>query len=339
MAWLGNTISRLLACKFFLLVFPQLTASANWLVPALAADPSAPLRFEIRETPAGIPGIFATEDIDCDSLILRDDLPPPDNQQPQGYDGILRERVREDIMAVKRMQATRQAIFRATRESLTITSEVLLVTVRALWINGKPLDSVKECPYSLARFFPTAGQIGHSCVPNAEYVWHDGSAELLVFANRYIAAGEDITASHLSRSQSLLLRAERQPLLGIRCGCPACNPEHPESEVLEGTLAYLAAMSKDHGLDDMSGIGWEKPWHMTLEGLEIAAQQAQTRIRMAELPISFIRYWSLQAYEVPSPLDMSALLTTLLLQTRRRRLDFPGRAGQGEPSGRPPECH
>lgn len=71
--------------------------------------------------------------------------------------------------------------------------------------------------------FPKIARINHGCVPNTSYYWNAKLGKRIVFANRGIRKGEEISDSYISL---LVGREERWRSLesyGFRCRCAACE--------------------------------------------------------------------------------------------------------------------
>lgn len=78
--------------------------------------------------------------------------------------------------------------------------------------------------------FPEIARINHECVPNTSYYWNSRVGERIIFANRRISAGEELSDSYISL---LVGREERQKGLepyGFECRCKACARGGRESD-------------------------------------------------------------------------------------------------------------
>ena len=79
-----------------------------------------------------------------------------------------------------------------------------------------------------AGFFRAAAYLNHSCDPSCLSLRLGGN--MVVFAARDVAAGEELTHSYLPSHQLLLPRAARRPLLFFDCRCPRCAKHLSEAD-------------------------------------------------------------------------------------------------------------
>jgi len=124
-----------------------------------------------------------------------------------------------------------------------------------------------------------AARFNHSCVPNASWLSHEGSSDMLVLSNHGISEGEEITISYVPSDRP---RAWRMAYLcdawRFTCNCPACDTSHPESRPYEQLLSRIAQVNRTAFWDKDSRLRTDQKW--TYKELESASQKARTRIEL-----------------------------------------------------------
>ena len=77
--------------------------------------------------------------------------------------------------------------------------------------------------------FPNLSRFNHSCVPSAEFRWHEKMYRQEIRAIRDIDPGEEITLCYFTVEVMEKSRIDRQKYLedhyGFRCDCQACSLE------------------------------------------------------------------------------------------------------------------
>jgi hypothetical protein len=71
--------------------------------------------------------------------------------------------------------------------------------------------------------FPKMARINHSCKPNCGNFWSERKEERIIFAQRNIEKGEEITVSYIPLLKSIKERQARLSQYGFVCDCPACQ--------------------------------------------------------------------------------------------------------------------
>jgi hypothetical protein len=73
--------------------------------------------------------------------------------------------------------------------------------------------------------FPSISRINHSCVPNAQGNFHEGSGKFNIHAIREIDADEELTLNYLHEHGAVRESRQRRLLegYGFGCDCPACD--------------------------------------------------------------------------------------------------------------------
>ena len=87
-----------------------------------------------------------------------------------------------------------------------------------------------------AAIFPLTCRLNHSCVANARYVWRPDLGKELVFAQRPIMAGEEITVSYMGfpwdRGATRSLRsAHLMQVFKFVCTCEICSEDEDEVKI------------------------------------------------------------------------------------------------------------
>ena len=78
--------------------------------------------------------------------------------------------------------------------------------------------------------YPTIALMNHSCDPNLEWRFTDGSATIEMIALKPIAVGDELRISYIDQTLSYNERQTRlQQLYGFRCECPKCMRDSSDS--------------------------------------------------------------------------------------------------------------
>ncbi|KAN0113180.1 SET domain containing protein [Hyaloscypha variabilis] len=73
--------------------------------------------------------------------------------------------------------------------------------------------------------FPKTARINHSCRPNCGNFWSERSEERVIYAQREIEEGEEITVSYIPLLKAVKERQARLQQYGFVCDCAACQSE------------------------------------------------------------------------------------------------------------------
>jgi len=73
--------------------------------------------------------------------------------------------------------------------------------------------------------FPKTARINHSCRPNCGNFWSEKNKERIIYAQREIKKGEEITVSYIPLLKSIKERQARLQQYGFVCDCSACHSE------------------------------------------------------------------------------------------------------------------
>ncbi|KAE9375230.1 SET domain-containing protein [Stipitochalara longipes BDJ] len=73
--------------------------------------------------------------------------------------------------------------------------------------------------------FPKTARINHSCRPNCGNFWSEKNEERVIYAQREIKEGEEITVSYIPLLKSIKERQMRLQQYGFVCDCSACRSE------------------------------------------------------------------------------------------------------------------
>ena len=71
--------------------------------------------------------------------------------------------------------------------------------------------------------FPKTARINHSCRPNCRNFWSEGTGTRIIYAQREIREGEEITVSYIPLLKSIKDRQARLQQYGFVCDCAACQ--------------------------------------------------------------------------------------------------------------------
>jgi hypothetical protein len=101
-------------------------------------------------------------------------------------------------------------------------------------LSTAPMTQRDEIPKSMlvTAFFPTAAYFTHSCIPNCFGVYNQNIDRFTVYSTTNIAAGEQLTVSHIGNNiwyQPVFSRADMlREFTGRSCMCPSCTRTDPQ---------------------------------------------------------------------------------------------------------------
>lgn len=87
--------------------------------------------------------------------------------------------------------------------------------------------------------FPNISRINHSCRPNAGNWWSEMKEERLIYAQRDIEEGEEITVSYIPLLKRTRERHSRLQQYGFVCDCSACSEDSETSDRLRGRIETI----------------------------------------------------------------------------------------------------
>ncbi|KAH6682993.1 hypothetical protein B0J14DRAFT_694421 [Halenospora varia] len=71
--------------------------------------------------------------------------------------------------------------------------------------------------------FPEIARINHDCTPNCGNYWSEKTGRRIIYTNREVKEGEEITVSYIPLLLKTVKRRERLGQYGFVCGCEACR--------------------------------------------------------------------------------------------------------------------
>lgn len=182
--------------------------------------------FEIRSSPGKGLGVFALHTLETGDIILRETptivVTPPEFIPGMGFNttevgirartafGGLSEAMQEEVMSLTAHYLPAEAKAQGF--------DLLMAIFRSNAYNtGEDLG-----------LFVKIARINHSCRPNASYSWVPEIGKRVVYANRRIEAGEEISVSYIPLLLKRLDRQQHLDTYGFICSCDACAMEDIE---------------------------------------------------------------------------------------------------------------
>jgi hypothetical protein len=101
--------------------------------------------------------------------------------------------------------------------------------------------------------FETASRINHSCVPNSQYVWKEGSGRMVFWSRFKLLEGEEVTVDY-GHKKKYLAR-----IYGFECACGGCTDLGlGSSGVRSSSGSEIDAMEDVASIDSITHGGLEK---------------------------------------------------------------------------------
>lgn len=177
---------------------------------------------ELRPSSTGGLGVFARVDCEVgDELIRERPLIRTGGENLMALLGTKDEHVRSAVMNFTDIHNT------STVDGIARTNSVPLGCTSEGYGGGGNVDSA---------LFPLTCRLNHSCVANARYVWRPDLGKELVFAQRPIMAGEEITVSYMGfpwdRGATRSLRSSHlMQTFKFVCTCEICTEDEDEVKI------------------------------------------------------------------------------------------------------------
>ncbi|CAK9116749.1 unnamed protein product [Durusdinium trenchii] len=104
---------------------------------------------------------------------------------------------------------------------------------------GEPSDPLLEEEEESRVLYLELSRFNHSCLPNCGVSWDDREGMLQVYAERDIAAGEELCLYYQDVRFPTPVRQERLISLGFQCACPVCVAADPVSDERRARMQQL----------------------------------------------------------------------------------------------------
>lgn len=126
--------------------------------------------------------------------------------------------------------------------------------------------------------FARTCRLNHSCTPNARYIWNATLQCELVFAQRPIEKGEEITVNYIDAYLSKQQRQQRlQESFNFTCNCNACEHSTEHQDTRFTTIQTL--------IDDIPSIGPMNPRRALAMSERVIKLMKQERIDLPYLMV------------------------------------------------------
>ncbi|KAF2731532.1 SET domain-containing protein [Polyplosphaeria fusca] len=187
----------------------------------LTTCPGPPENWHVTPSPGKGLGVFATRALEEGTIVMREApsllITPPPIVPGYGYNvtevGLRVQSAFDSLSpALQSEILSLHAHFKPGESSSTAFARLKAIFRSNAYNTGKDIG-----------LFPKIARINHSCRPNAGYVWNERLGRRVVFANRRIEEGEEITDSYVPLLLSRRERQQRLDTYGFRCKCEACR--------------------------------------------------------------------------------------------------------------------
>ncbi|KAE9964231.1 hypothetical protein BLS_008533 [Venturia inaequalis] len=197
----------------------------SWQSPSHSC-PGPPEPYTILPSPGKGLGVFALHDLDPGTIIMREPpiltIPRPPFKKGSGYPmPAISHLVRSAFTNLTPSQQSQitNLTFHASEPEKSQADVLGLIFRSNAYKTGDEIA-----------LFPKIARINHSCRPNTSYYWNAKLQRRIVYANRRIEKGEELSDSYISL---LVTKDERRKSLepyGFKCHCEACQTNTKASD-------------------------------------------------------------------------------------------------------------
>ncbi|KAF2450136.1 SET domain-containing protein [Karstenula rhodostoma CBS 690.94] len=212
------TIVALLSTLF---ASPAISCSdSSWITNSQLCLGS-PQVWEARPSPGKGIGVYATRVIEPGDTILSEPamihITPPEFRDGVPYLlGDINTLLQSSFDALSPQQKAEVMSLHAHMSPTEDANDTLMAIMRSnAYTTGNSLG-----------LFPKGARINHSCRPSTSQYWNPQLGRRIVYANRRIEEGEEISATYIPLLYSHKARQRRLDQYGFKCTCEACALEH-----------------------------------------------------------------------------------------------------------------
>jgi ketosteroid isomerase-like protein len=180
-----------------------------------------PQVWEARPSPGKGIGVYATRAIEPGDTVLSEPamihITPPEFRDGVAYPlGDIHTLLQSSFDALSPEKQTEIMSLHAHMTPTENANDTLMAIMRSnAYTTGNSIA-----------LFPKGARINHSCRPNTSQYWNSELGRRIVYANRHIEAGEELSATYIPLLYGRDARQKRLDQYGFKCACEACALEH-----------------------------------------------------------------------------------------------------------------
>jgi hypothetical protein len=179
-----------------------------------------PQIWEARPSPGKGIGVYATRAIEPGDTVLSEPatihITPPEFRDGVAYPlGDIHTLLQSSFDALSPEKQTEVMSLHAHMAPAENANDTLMAIMRSnAYTTGNSLG-----------LFPKGARINHSCRPNTSQYWNAQLGRRIVYANRHIEQGEELSATYIPLLYGHEARQRRLDQYGFKCTCEACALE------------------------------------------------------------------------------------------------------------------